>query len=90
MKVVYLVTMKHLAYNFARKTLDLTIRVYQYCISPFMANSCCYYPSCSTYCRDSIRSFGVVKGCFLTLKRLARCHPFSRGGYDPVPESGND
>ena len=90
MKCGYLARSKRLAYNLVRKTLYIAVRVYQCCISPFMVNSCRYYPSCSTYCRDSIHSFGVVKGSFLTLKRLARCHPFSRGGYDPVPESGND
>ena len=90
MKLVYLAQLKRLAYNLTRKTLYLTIRVYQCCISPFIVNSCRYYPSCSTYCRDSIDSFGFVKGCFLTLKRLVRCHPFARGGYDPVPESVNE
>ena len=90
MKLVYLEHLKRSTYNQTRKTLYLSIRVYQCCISPFMVNSCRYYPSCSTYCKDSIDSFGFFKGCVLTLKRLARCHPFSRGGYDPVPESVND
>ena len=81
---------KRLLYTLVEKTLVFIIRVYQCCVSPFMVNSCRYYPSCSTYCRDSIDRFGFVKGCFLTLKRLAKCHPFSRGGYDPVPESVND
>ncbi len=90
MKFVYLSQLKRLAYNLIRETLYLIIRVYQCCISPFMVNSCRYYPSCSVYCRDSIHNLGVVKGCSLTLKRVAKCLPFSRGGYDPVPESGND
>ena len=90
MKLVDFAQLKGLALNLVRKTLYFTIRVYQCCISPFMINSCRYYPSCSSYCRDSIHNFGFVKGCFLTLKRLAKCHPFSRGGYDPVPESDND
>ena len=90
MKLVYVAKLKHLAVNLVRKTLYFAVRVYQCCISPFMINSCRYYPSCSSYCRDSIHNFGFHKGIFLTLKRLARCHPFSRGGYDPVPESGND
>ncbi len=82
--------MKRSAYKLVGKTLYFIIRVYQCCISPFMVNSCRYYPSCSVYCRDSIHNFGPAKGCFLALKRLAKCHPFSRGGYDPVPERGND
>ena len=90
MKFSYFAQSKRLAYNSAIKTLYLAVRVYQCCISPFMVNSCRYYPSCSSYCKDSIHNFGIVKGCFLALKRLSRCHPFSRGGYDPVPEGGND
>ena len=90
MKFSYFAQSKRLAYNSAIKTLYLAVRVYQCCISPFMVNSCRYYPSCSSYCTDSIRNFGIVKGCFLTLKRLAKCHPFSRGGYDPVPERSHN
>jgi putative membrane protein insertion efficiency factor len=90
MKFLYLGQLKFLAYNLLRKILYFAVRVYQCCISPFSVNSCRYYPSCSSYCRDSIIKFGVVKGCFLTFKRLAKCHPFSRGGFDPVPESGKD
>ena len=90
MKGKYFLYVKNLAGSLVRKTLYFFIRVYQCCISPFTVSSCRYYPSCSVYCRDSVQRFGVVKGCFLTLKRLAKCHPFSRGGYDPVPESGND
>ena len=90
MKFVYFDQLKYLAYNLVEKTLCFLIRIYQCCISPFMVNSCRYYPSCSSYCKDSIHNFGIVKGCFLALKRLAKCHPLSQGGYDPVPESGND
>ena len=90
MKFIYLAKLNRLACNLVRKILYLTIRVYQCCISPFMVSSCRYYPSCSPYCRDSIDSLGVVKGCSLTVKRLARCHVFSQGGYDPVPENGNE
>ena len=90
MNYVYFAQLKRLAYNLVKQTLYLSIRVYQCCMSPFMVSSCRYYPSCSTYCRDSIRNLGLVKGFFLTLKRLAKCHPLSRGGYDPVPESGSD
>ena len=90
MKTVYFSRLKQVTYNLAKKTLYFAIRVYQCCISPFTVNSCRYYPSCSIYCRDSIQKFGPIKGCFLTLKRLLKCHPFARGGYDPVPESGDD
>ena len=90
MSYVYCAQLKRLADNLVKKTLHLTVRIYQCCISPFMVNSCRYYPSCSSYCKDSIHNFGIVRGGFLALKRLAKCHPFSQGGYDPVPESDND
>ena len=90
MKFVRLARVKRLWNNLVRKILYLAVGVYQFCISPFMFNSCRYYPSSSSYCRDSILSFGVVKGCFLTFKRLAKCHPLSQGGFDPVPDSEKD
>ena len=72
------------------KTLCFFVGVYQYCISPFMVNSCRYHPSCSVYCRESIHRFGAIKGSLLTLKRLAKCHPLSQGGYDPIPEHSKE
>ena len=90
MKFLSFAHLERLALSLVRKILFFTIRVYQCCVSPFTVNSCRYYPSCSSYCKDSIQKFGIVKGFFMTLKRLAKCHPFSPGGYDPVPESGND
>ncbi len=90
MRFMYLSQLKRLASQLVGKMLLIAVRIYQCCISPFMVNSCRYYPSCSVYCSDCIHSFGPIKGCYLTLKRLAKCHPFSRGGYDPVPESGDD
>lgn len=62
------------------------IKVYQYCISPLLGRHCRFYPSCSQYAVDSLRSHGAVKGFLLTAKRLAKCHPFHPGGHDPVPE----
>ncbi len=61
------------------------IRVYRYAISPLMANHCRYHPSCSSYALQAIEQYGAVKGSWLAAKRLGRCHPFSDGGYDPVP-----
>ena len=90
MSFAYCAQLKRLAYNLVGKTIHLAIRVYQCCISPFMVNSCRYYPSCSSYCKDCIHDFGIFRGGLLALKRLSKCHPFSRGGYDPVPERGDD
>jgi len=61
------------------------IRGYQRNLSPAMGATCCYTPSCSRYGYEAIERYGVVRGGWLTLRRLARCHPFCRGGYDPVP-----
>lgn len=61
------------------------IRAYQLCISPFLPQSCRYYPTCSAYCMEAIEKYGFFKGVWLGIKRVLRCHPFHAGGYDPVP-----
>jgi uncharacterized protein len=68
-----------------RKLLLLPIRFYQYAISPMMASHCRYYPTCSQYAVEAITCHGGIKGLFLAVKRLLRCHPWAHGGYDPVP-----
>lgn len=61
------------------------IRFYQLAISPFTPPSCRYIPTCSQYGYEAITKHGLIKGGLLTARRLLRCHPFSRGGIDPVP-----
>ena len=62
------------------------IRLYQMLVSPFLPpNTCRFFPTCSTYAVDAIRKHGSMKGGWLALKRIARCHPYHPGGYDPVP-----
>lgn len=65
------------------------INFYQYYISPFLRVylnvNCRYYPSCSEYAKEVIRSYGVFRGSLLAIKRIIRCNPFSPGGYDPPP-----
>ncbi|MDA3904304.1 MAG: membrane protein insertion efficiency factor YidD [Desulfuromusa sp.] len=63
----------------------LLIDIYRYCISPFTPQSCRFYPTCSSYARESILSFGVFKGSCLAVKRILKCHPYHAGGFDPVP-----
>jgi len=61
------------------------IRLYQLTISRALPSSCRFYPSCSEYTRQAIERHGLLRGGWLGVKRLARCHPFNPGGYDPVP-----
>ena len=60
------------------------VRAYQICISPFLFPCCRFYPNCSEYAIDAVSRYGPLKGSYLALRRLLRCHPWHRGGYDPV------
>lgn len=62
------------------------IRFYQVVISPIKPPSCRFYPTCSHYGLEAVQKFGALKGGWLTLKRILKCHPFHPGGIDPVPE----
>jgi putative membrane protein insertion efficiency factor len=68
-----------------RKILILLIRIYRKFISPLKPPSCRFYPTCSQYAIDAIEKYGAVKGTFMAVKRILKCHPFHPGGYDPVP-----
>lgn len=61
------------------------IRVYQATLSPFIGGQCRFYPTCSAYGIDAYREHGAARGTVLTVRRVCRCHPFTKGGYDPVP-----
>jgi len=61
------------------------IRGYQLALSPLLGNSCRYEPSCSRYTYEAVQRYGWAKGSWMGVKRIARCHPFAKGGYDPVP-----
>ncbi|MBQ9673335.1 MAG: membrane protein insertion efficiency factor YidD [Ruminococcus sp.] len=69
-----------------KKILIAVIKFYQKNISPLTKPKCKYYPTCSCYGLEAIQVHGAAKGSFLTVWRILRCNPFSRGGYDPVPE----
>ncbi|MGD0307435.1 MAG: membrane protein insertion efficiency factor YidD [Candidatus Acidiferrales bacterium] len=62
------------------------IRMYQIFLSPFLGGTCKYHPSCSRYAQEAVQKHGARRGAWLALKRLGRCRPFVKGGFDPVPE----
>ncbi len=68
-----------------RALLRALIRSYQLLLSPWLGARCRFYPSCSCYALDALESHGSLRGGILALRRLARCHPWHAGGYDPVP-----
>ena len=65
-----------------KKILILLIKIYQKALSPFLGNSCRYYPSCSNYSIQAIEKYGVLKGSLKAMWRILRCNPFSKGGID--------
>jgi putative membrane protein insertion efficiency factor len=70
--------------NLLSKILIQLLRTYRYLISPLLGNCCRFHPSCSCYAEEAVMQWGFIKGSWLALKRLVKCHPFHPGGYDPV------
>jgi len=68
-----------------RRVLIGMLRTYRAVISPLYGDVCRYYPSCSAYALEAVRTHGAARGSWLTLRRLGRCHPWAAGGLDPVP-----
>ncbi len=69
-----------------KKIVISLIRFYQVVISPLKPPTCRFYPTCSQYGLEAVKRFGALKGGYLTMKRILKCHPFHPGGLDPVPE----
>ena len=73
-----------------RHIAALLIRLYQWTVSPLLGPACRFHPSCSQYALEALLRFGVLRGGALALRRLARCHPWNPGGFDPVPAARGD
>jgi uncharacterized protein len=68
-----------------KRMLLAVIRGYQYAISPLLGQNCRYLPTCSEYAAEAVTKYGAIRGGWLGVKRVCRCHPWHPGGYDPVP-----
>jgi len=79
--------MRDVLQHLPAQTLRFAIRVYQLFIAPLLGPRCRFHPSCSAYAAEAIGRHGAVAGSWLAAKRVARCHPWCDGGYDPVPEN---
>ncbi len=71
--------------NIIVKSTTKLIRLYQLTFSSLVGNCCRFQPTCSEYAHEAYQKYGLIKGTWLTLWRLLRCHPWAKGGYDPVP-----
>ena len=69
------------------RAIAFLIRLYQRFVSPLLGPRCRFYPSCSNYALQAVQQFGTLRGSWLAVKRLFRCHPWHPGGYDPVPSA---
>jgi putative membrane protein insertion efficiency factor len=73
-----------------RFVLVYLIRGYQLAFSPLLGPRCRFYPSCSHYAKEAIETHGAMRGTWLSVKRISRCHPLNDGGFDPVPKHTHD
>ncbi len=85
MKMKQLMSIKLFISNLFKLLVINFIKIYQRFVSPFFPSSCKFSPSCSKYGIEAINKYGVLKGSVLTVKRILKCNPWSKGGYDPIP-----
>jgi hypothetical protein len=71
--------------NLGKSAALALLHIYRVAISPALGQTCRYEPTCSVYAQQAIQRFGVLRGSLLAVRRILRCHPFARGGLDPVP-----
>jgi putative membrane protein insertion efficiency factor len=68
-----------------KRILIFLLRAYQYALSPLLGRNCRFHPTCSEYGIEAVQKYGALRGGWLALRRVCRCHPWNPGGYDPVP-----
>lgn len=68
------------------KPFIILVRIYQLVLSPWLGSNCRYQPTCSTYMIEALKEHGLLKGLWLGIRRIGRCHPWGSHGYDPVPK----
>ena len=76
----------HSRVSWAAWPFIFVIYAYRYTFAPILGGQCRFYPTCSHYAEDALRTHGALRGSMLSVKRLARCHPWHEGGFDPVPD----
>lgn len=69
----------------SRRLVGKVLGAYKYLVSPLLGQHCRFHPSCADYAREAVEKHGVGRGLLLAVRRLARCHPWNPGGFDPVP-----
>ena len=74
-----------MAWNSLQRILVSVVRTYRAAVSPWLPAACRFQPTCSHYAEQAVERYGCVRGSWLTVKRLSRCHPFGGAGYDPIP-----
>lgn len=72
--------------KFPSRMLIFSVKAYKLILSPYLGRNCRFYPSCSTYAVEAIERHGALRGTWLSMRRILRCHPWNAGGPDPVPE----
>ena len=71
--------------SFAARVLRLPLLLYRFALSPFLPATCRHLPTCSQYALDALETHGAIRGGLLSIRRIARCHPWGSSGFDPVP-----